>query len=104
MLQKWEFWTLTTLALLAAIFVVANMLLFTSNRGAQSEVTARQEYIQQSVQLEGLYRDIVKALADLAVRNQDEDLKSLLAAQGISVTINAPPAAATPAPNQPSRK
>jgi hypothetical protein len=104
MLKKWEFWTLTTLALLAAIFVVTNMLLFMSNRGVQVEVAARQEYIQQSVQLEGLYRDIVKALADLSVRNQDEDLKSLLASQGISITINAPPAPAAPTANQPSRK
>jgi hypothetical protein len=101
MLKQWEFWTVTTLAVLTAIFVVANMVLFTINRNAQAEFAARQEYIQQTVQLEGLYRDIVKALADLSVRNQDEDLKGLLASQGISVTINAPPA---PAATQPPRK
>ena len=99
MLKKWEFWTLTTAALLTAIFVGTNMLLFTSNRAVQTEVAQRQEYIQQSVQLEGLYRDIVKALADLSVRNQDEELKGLLAAQGISVTITP-----TPAPAEPPRK
>jgi uncharacterized protein YpmS len=103
MLRKWEFWTLTLLALLAAIFVVTNMVLFTTNRTAQTEVAGRQEYVQQTVQLEGLYRDIVKALADLSVRNQDEDLKGLLAAQGISITVNPAPAPA-PAVNAPSRK
>lgn len=98
MLKPWEFWTVTTLALLASIIVVANMVLFTGNRSAQTEVAGRQEYIQQTVQFDGLYRDIVKALADLSVRNQDEDLKGLLAAQGISVTITPPPApAAAPA-------
>jgi uncharacterized protein YpmS len=101
MLKKWEFWTLTLLALLTAIFVLTNMVLFTTNRAAQTEVAGRQEYVQQTVQLEGLYRDIVKALADLSVRNQDEDLKGLLAAQGISITVNPAPA---PAVNAPSRK
>lgn len=101
MLKRWEFWTLTLLALLAAIFVLTNMVLFTTNRAAQTEVAGRQEYVQQTVQLEGLYRDIVKALADLSVRNQDEDLKGLLAAQGISITVNPAPA---PAANAPSRK
>jgi uncharacterized protein YpmS len=101
MLKKWEFWTLTLLALLTAIFVLTNMVLFTTNRAAQTEVAGRQEYVQQTVQLEGLYRDIVKALADLSVRNQDEDLKGLLAAQGISITVNPAPA---PAPSAPSRK
>ena len=90
MLKSWEFWTLTTLALLAAIFMVANGLLFMTVRAVQLEVSARQEYIQQSVQLEPLYREIVKALADLSVRNQDEGLKELLSGQGISVTVNAP--------------
>jgi uncharacterized protein YpmS len=103
MLKKWEFWSLTLLALLTAIFVLTNMVLFTNNRATQTEVASRQEYVQQTVQLEGLYRDIVKALADLSVRNQDEDLKGLLAAQGISITVNpAPPPA--PAANAPSRK
>jgi|SRR5450432_127404 len=102
MLKQWEFWTVTTLALLAAIFVVTNMFLFTNNRSAQAEVSGRQEYIQQTVQLEGLYREIVKALADLSVRNQDADLKGLLTSQGISVTINNPPP--PPATNQPPRK
>ncbi len=103
MLKKWEFWALTLLALLTAIFVLTNMVLFTTNRAAQTEVAGRQEYVQQTVQLEGLYRDIVKALADLSVRNQDEDLKGLLAAQGISITVNPTPAP-PPAANAPSRK
>ena len=90
MLKQWEFWTVTTLALVAAILMVANLLLFTTLRTVKAEVAARQEYIQQTVQLETLYREIVKALADLSVHNQDEDLRALLSAQGISVTVNAP--------------
>ena len=96
MLKQWEFWTLTTLALLAAILMVVNMLLLTTVRAGQAEVAARQEYIQQTVPLETLYRDIVKALADLSVRRQDEDLRSLLSSQGISVTINGPSTLSAP--------
>jgi len=101
MLKIWQFWTLTAIALLAAIFAGANMVLFTGNRVAQAEVAARQDYIQKSVQFEGLYREMVKALADLSIRNQDQELRTLLANHGISVT--SPPAAPAAAP-APARK
>jgi len=98
MLKTWEFWTLTAIALLAAIFAGANMALFTSNRTAQADVAGRQDYIQKSVQFEGLYREMVKALADLSVRNQDQELTKLLAKHGISVTLPPPAPPAAPAP------
>ena len=71
---------------------LANILLFSQNRERQQEVTSRGQFIQQSVQLEALYREIAKALADLAVRNKDQQLRDMLAAQGISVTVNPAPA------------
>ena len=103
MLKTWEFWTLTLIALLAAIFAGANMVLFTGNRATQAEVAGRQDYIQKSVQFEGLYREMVKAIADLSVRNQDQDLRNLLAKHGITVTLPPPAPAAAPAP-APARK
>lgn len=105
MLKKWEFRLLSALTLVAVLLVVSNIVLFTSNRNVQTEIAGRQDYIQRSVQLEGLYREMIKALADLSVRNQDQELKNLLAAQGISVTLNAPaPPAAAPAPAAGARK
>lgn len=100
MLKTWQFWILTVIALLAAILVVANAMLFTGNRTAQMEVAGRQDYIQKSIQFEGLYREIIKALADLSIRNQDQDLRSLLAAHGISVTQPPPAAPASPSPRK----
>lgn len=97
MLKKWEYWVLSGLAIAAVLLVATNIALFTSNRTAQTEIAGRQDYIQRSVQLEGLYREMVKALADLSVRNNDLELKELLAAQGISVTLNAPAPAPAPA-------
>jgi len=95
-MKKTEFWAVSVLAAVALVLAVANMLIFGQNRDLQVEINSQAQYIQQSVQLEGLYREIVKALADLSVRNQDQDLKNLLAAQGISVTLNAPAAPAPP--------
>ena len=98
MLKKWEFWILTVLGLVGAVLAGTNMMLFQANRAVQSDVAGRQQYVAQSVQLELLYREMVKALADLAVKTQDGDVRTLLAGQGItiSVTPNAPPPAVTP--------
>jgi hypothetical protein len=101
-LDKMQFWLLTVIAAVSAVFTIANMLLFQNNRATQLEVSARQQYIQQSVQLQGLYGEMVRAIADLAVRNQDAELAGILKSQGISVGG----AANTPAPaeNNPGTK
>ena len=88
MLKTSQFWLLTAIAVLAAVFAISNMVLFQGNRITQTEVGARQQFIQQSVQLEVLYREMAKALADLAVRNRDADLSALLSSHGISVSVN----------------
>ena len=98
MLYKSQFWILTILALLAAVFSIANMILYQTNRWTQIEVSGRQQYIQQSIQLQVLYNEMVRALADLTMRNQDAELASLLKSQGIGVSASprpSPPANAT---------
>jgi hypothetical protein len=94
-LDKTQFWLLTIIAALSAVFAVVNMLLFQSNRASQLEVSARQQYIQQSVQLQPLYTEMARAIADLAVRNQDAELAGILKSQGIS--ISGTPNASAPA-------
>lgn len=94
MLRTWQFITLLILALMALVLAVGNGVLFTQNRAAQIEINARQQYVQQTVGLEGLYRDIVKALAELAVKNNDSQLLQMLSAQGINVSVTPTPAAA----------
>lgn len=92
MLARWQFWVTTVVAVVVAVVAGYDMMLFSQNRTAQAELARRTHYVQQSVQLEGLYREMVKALADLSVRSQDKALGDLLASQGI--TVNAPAAAA----------
>ena len=80
MLKAWQYRVLIALGALALLLVVTNGVLFTQNRSAQGELNARQQYVQQTVGLESLYRDIVKALAELAVKNNDQQLLQMLAA------------------------
>jgi hypothetical protein len=103
-LYKSQFWILTILAIVAAVFSIANMVLYQSNRSTQIDVSGRQQYIQQSIQLQVLYTEMVRALADIAVRTRDGDLAALLKSQGISLPGNSPaPAPATPpAPADPT--
>lgn len=99
MLLKWQFNLLTALGAAALLLVVSNAFLFTQNRTAQGSLAQRQQFIAQTVALEGLYRDIVKALAEMGVKGNDRQLLDMLAAQGLSVTVNtpAPALAETPA-------
>lgn len=96
MLRRLQYWTLFAVGAACLALAIANMALFTGNRALQSEVNARSQYIQQSGSLQGLYQSLVRALADLSVRNKDDRLRDVLARQGIKVT--ATPAAASAAP------
>jgi hypothetical protein len=94
MLKTWQYLTLLALGAPAVLLVVANAILFSSNKAQQAEINQRQVFLQQSESLEGLYREMVKALADLAVRGDDRRVLDALAAQGINVTVNPPVVAA----------
>jgi len=87
-LRSAQFWALSVAALLVLALVLANVFISRSNAQLQREVNERQLYIQQTLQLEGLYREMVRALAELAVQNKDERLRALLASQGITVNLN----------------
>ncbi len=106
MLARWQLWLTTIVALVVAALVGYTMMLFGENRATQAELATRAAFVQQSVQLEPLYRDIVKALADLSIRNQDKALADLLASQGITVSATAPTAGAptTGAPGADAKK
>jgi hypothetical protein len=100
MLSKFQFNLLTALSATALLLVVSNSVLFTLNRDAQGELNRQQQFIQQTLPLEGLYRDIVKALAETAVKGNDRKVLDMLAAQGLNVSVQKPAAAsAEPAPS-----
>ena len=101
-MSKVQYWVVTVIGAVCCAAMLASITLGYNNANARAEVNQRQQFVQQSVQLEGLYREIVRALAELGARNNDEDVRAMLQRHGISysvnaaATANAPSAAATP--------
>lgn len=91
---------LTLLATLALAASAAAIGLSLHNAGLRRDIGQQQLYVQQSVQLENLYRELARALAELSARHPDDALRALLQRHGISFT---PGTAAAPTP-QPGRK
>jgi hypothetical protein len=93
-MNRWQWWTSSALAGLALLLMAASLGLGAVNRSLQGEVGVRQQYVQQSLQLETLYREIIRALAELGARNNDQNLREMLQRHGISYNVNPPGAAA----------
>lgn len=98
MLKSWQFMLLTALGAVSLALAVTNIFLFTANREAQNEIATRNQYIQQSQQLEPLYQGIVRNLAEISAKTGDPQIGQLLASQGITFTVNQPQQPAAEAP------
>jgi hypothetical protein len=86
------FWATSGLALLILILVCVNTVLMLGNRSSQAEVNARQQFINQSIQLSRLHQDLVNTLASTSVKNKNDALRQILAEVGIIVTSREPTA------------
>lgn len=95
MFSRLHFWALSTLALAALVLMVSSLLLARQNAALQAQLGSRAQYVQQSQQLQTLYLEIIRGLAELGARGNDEALRTMLQKHGISYTMNAP--AGTPA-------
>ena len=84
---------LTGLAVLLLLLVLVNILISLGNQSLRMEVSERQQFLAQSMQLEGLHREIITVLATVALKTNNDQLKSLLASQGINLGQPPPPAA-----------
>lgn len=84
---------LNLLGFLSLILVFVNMFLLVGNQSLQRTVAERQQLIMRGIQMQAPAREVITALANLAVRTDDEQLKQLLANHGITVTVNPTPAA-----------
>lgn len=93
MLSKWQFNVLTAAGVMALCMVIFNAVMLTQNRDSQAKLAQRQQFIQQTVPLESLYREIAKALAESAIKSNDQQVLSMLSSQGLNVTVNTPSAA-----------
>ncbi|HEV8344162.1 MAG TPA: hypothetical protein VGR30_17550 [Candidatus Binatia bacterium] len=76
---------LTPLAVLILILTLVNVLLTFGNQSLRLQLTEQQQFINQTIQMEALQREIVQTLASVAVKYNDPQLKSLLVSQGVNV-------------------
>ena len=75
----------TILAVLTLLLVIANIILALSNQTLQAEVSERQQFIAQAIQLESLNRQVISVLANMAMKTNDGQLKQLLMASGVNL-------------------
>lgn len=104
MLSTWQFSLLTGLGAAAVVLAASNGWLFMQNRAEQGRLTQNQQWVQQAGGHETLYRELVKALAELGVKGNDAQVLNMLAAQGLSVSVNSPTAPAAGAIDTATRK
>ena len=102
MLKKNEYRALFALAVVVLILIFANMFLYGSNRYVKGQVSSRGQYIQQSLQLQSVYNGLVRNLASMAAKDNDRQLRDLLASQGITFNINSQ--ASSQKGNHPTKK
>ncbi len=91
MLNKMQYQLLLLLALAVLILVLVNIVFFINNQGLSETVNGRQQYLQQTDRLQGIYKPVINSLAELAVKNDDSQIRNLLTSQGF--TLDANPAA-----------
>jgi hypothetical protein len=87
MLKRIEYIILTLAAAAFLVVVIGNVSVSRSSRAMQAQFTEQQQFIATTAQLEVLNRELIRALAELAARNDDEQLRSLLSANGITFTV-----------------
>lgn len=89
-LKQWQFYLLTGISAVALglVFVTTTM---SSNIGSlRAQIDERQQFINETILLSRLNVQLAQVLANLAVATNDEELKSVLYANGITFSTQAP--------------
>lgn len=87
-LDGWQFWLLTGLAAVAFVLVLANISLAFVIEDDRVEISNRQRFINESLQLSRLNTQLIRSLAENSASTGDSALRELLTSQGIRFTVN----------------
>jgi hypothetical protein len=101
MLTRLQHRVLTAIAAATLMLVLVDAWMVMGNRQLQAAFSSRQVFLQQTAQLDTLYREIARSLADLALKSNDQQVLQMLGDNGINVTPNPVPAPA-PLPAAPA--
>jgi len=83
--EKFLYWSSVMLGLAALVFLVTDIALFSGNRSLQTKISDRQTEIGRGTGLSQVNQALVQLLADASVKNNDAEIRTLLADQGITV-------------------
>jgi hypothetical protein len=100
------YWVSVVLGALTVVLVLVNFGLLSNNQAIQAQVNQRQQYINQSAQLSRVSDLLIRTLATEAVNKNDDKVRDMLAAQGVTLQVtpasgaaasgSTPPLAAAP--------
>ena len=88
MLSKTQFYLLCGLGGFALLMCIVSSTLILLNRSEHTMLVERAQYIQSSVQLENINTKLIHSLAETSAKQNDAQLRDLLASQGISFKVN----------------
>ena len=90
MYSDWKLWTLSVLAVLCLVVTALNASMLLENRAARQAVAERQLFLNESAGLAKFSNNFIRALANLAAQTNDENIRQLLAENGVTFKVNAP--------------
>jgi hypothetical protein len=96
--EGWLYRIVVALSGITLILVVVYLLLVQENRAVQAEVNQRQQFINQSIQLNRINDALIRAIATAAVNDKDDKLRDLLAQNGITINPKTGTPVSTPEP------
>jgi hypothetical protein len=96
--EKLAYWGSVLLSALALVLIVSNISLSNANRVAQQDVSQRQATLTEGQQISQFNQNLVQVLAEAAYKNNNLQLRDLLATQGITLKSEPNAAATTAAP------
>ena len=70
------------------LLVAINISLFLDNRKLQLQSLERQQFINQSIRLSRVNAQLIKAIAGVSAQTNDAQLRDLLAAHGVTFTLD----------------
>jgi hypothetical protein len=83
----WLYWLSVILGSLSLLLVICDFGLSWYNQGIQAEVNQRQQFLNQTAQLKGVFDTLVRSLAIAAINGKDDKVRAMLAEQGITWTM-----------------
>lgn len=97
-LNHWQFLLLNGIGAAFLALVVINISLFVDNQETQSAIAERQQTINQGIGLSRLNNELIRALATASAQTGDTQIRELLAAHGVTFSVDSKPGGAVAVP------